>query len=202
MKGTRAELVALLHQEEESAYAGGSTVGLAAHEIPGIIDEWLEAHAVALVEGTVDKLLDQLQHRSPKSAVRLMLHGHDGMDPAAGTCRGCGVEFAYRPATWTDASIGLHRHQWRTILGVPEASETTAGEREGCQCPPDHAMGFTVHAAPCRFAPVEPDVGEVEALTKVIAEARDEHPRRADDMDSGELAEVILAAGWRRTGGA
>lgn len=41
---------------------------------------------------------------------------------------------------------------------------------------------------------------EREALADLIAEERDKWPRRADDMDSEELAATILAAGFRRQG--
>lgn len=39
---------------------------------------------------------------------------------------------------------------------------------------------------------------EREALTDLIAGERDKYPRRADDMDSEDLADVILAAGYRK----
>lgn len=37
---------------------------------------------------------------------------------------------------------------------------------------------------------------DTEALADLIADARDQYPRLADDMDSGELAETILASSW------
>lgn len=40
---------------------------------------------------------------------------------------------------------------------------------------------------------------EREALADLIAEERDKWPRVSDDMDSEELADVILAAGFRRS---
>ena len=37
---------------------------------------------------------------------------------------------------------------------------------------------------------------EREQLADLIAEARDDYPRVSDDMDSGELAELICDSSW------
>lgn len=68
-------------------------------------------------------------------------------------------------------------------------SEPGAGDE--CRCPPDHAMGFTVHERPCRFAPAEPGAGEVEALARELAEER--------AMPFGvpeQLAHTVITSDW------
>lgn len=67
-------LRALLAKYENDAYAGGSTVGLAAHEVPDLIEDWLAAHTNAAVEqaraevntgwvAKVEALADEWDHR-------------------------------------------------------------------------------------------------------------------------------------------
>jgi len=40
------------------------------------------------------------------------------------------------------------------------------------------------------------NTGDVDALADMLARARDEYTRVATDMDSGELAERVLASDW------
>lgn len=73
----------------------------------------------------------------------------------------------------------------RALAAHPEPPEAdpAAGERAACACPPDHAMGFTVHRMPCEFA-ATPDAGDASEPLSEDAEAYESLARKWMDASA------------------
>lgn len=128
MRGTRDELAELLEAEQTSAYAGGSTVGLSAHEIPGIIAEWLAAREEQLRDQVHDLHLRGGKLRDDQPCP--VCSRRDDTPPLAGLVESRDrLEAARRDLDDAAARARAAGHSWQEIGDALGTSRQAAYER-------------------------------------------------------------------------